>query len=204
MTPPKGTTSLEKMPLADADHAGVELLGDAPGAAQIPAEQIGGEPERRVVGEPDRIGLGVEAHQRRDGAEDLLAHDLHIGVTSPTDGWAVEERAGRIERTAGEDFRALLDGVADERLDLLDRRLVDQRADRGAGFHAWTDGELVDRLDEGRREAVVDAGLHQDAIGADAGLAGIAVFEAMAPATAWLEIGVVEHDKRRVAAELER
>ena len=63
----------------NADHAGVELLGDAPGAAQILAEQIGGKPERRIVGEPDRIVLGVEADERGDGAENLLAHNLHIG-----------------------------------------------------------------------------------------------------------------------------
>src|SRR5262249_11107350 len=47
--------------LVNSDHAGVELLGDAPSPAQILAEQIGGKPERRVVGKPDRIRLGVEA-----------------------------------------------------------------------------------------------------------------------------------------------
>ena len=56
----------------NADHAGVELLGDAPGAAQILAEQIGGKPERRVVGKPNRIVLGIETDERGDGAEDLL------------------------------------------------------------------------------------------------------------------------------------
>ena len=102
------------------------------------------------------------------------------------------------------DFRAVLDGVADQRLDLLDRLRLISGPIVGAGFHAWTDGELVDRLDQGRREAVVDAGLHQDAVGADAGLAGVAVFRGHCAGDSLSEIGVVENDKRRVAAELER
>ena len=74
----------------------------------------------------------------------------------------------------------------------------------GAGLHAGADGELLDRLDEGGGEAVVDAGLHQDAVGADAGLAGIAIFRGHGAGDRLAEIGVVEHEQRRVAAELER
>ena len=96
------------------------------------------------------------------------------------------------------------DGIADERLDLGDRLAVDQRADSGAGLDAGADGELLDRLDQRRREAVVDAGLHQDAVGADASLAGVAIFGGHGAGDGLIEIGVVEDDERRVAAELER
>ena len=129
---------------------------------------------------------------------------LHIGRDVAHDRRAIEQRAGRVERAADEDLGALLDGVADERLDLLDRVAVDQRADIGAGLHAGSDRKLLHRLDESRGEAVVDAGLHQDAIGADASLAGIAVFGGHGAGDRLVEIGVVEHDERRVAAELER
>ncbi len=152
---------------------------------------------------PDGVGLGVEAHERGDGPEDLLAHDLHVGRHVADDGGAVEERAGLVDRATGENLGALLDGVADQRLDLLDRLAVDQRADVRAGLEARSDGELLHGFDEGRRETVVDAGLHENAVGADAGLAGVAVFGGHGAGHRLLEIGVVEDEERRVAAELE-
>ncbi len=100
-------------------------------------------------------------------------------------------------------FAPFLDGVAHERLDLGDRRAVDQRADIGAGRHARSDSELLDRVDESGSKAVVDAGLHQDAVGADAGLAGIAVFGGHGAGDRLVEIGVVEDKQRRIAAKLE-
>ena len=54
------------------------------------------------------------------------------------------------------------------------------------------------------RERVVDAVLHQDAVGADAGLAGIAVLRGDRALDRHLDVGVVEHDERRVAAEFQR
>src|SRR5262245_17403255 len=61
---PEGHDLVGEDALVDADHAGVELLGDPPGAGEILAEQVGGKPERRVVGELDGVLLRVEAHQR--------------------------------------------------------------------------------------------------------------------------------------------
>jgi hypothetical protein len=60
------------------------------------------------------------------------------------------------------------------------------------------------RLGEALCERVIDAVLHQDAVGADAGLAGIAIFRGDRPLDRCLDIGVVEDDERRVAAQLER
>ena len=120
------------------------------------------------------------------------------------DGGAIEQGPGFIERAADEDFRALLDGVADQRLDLGDRFAVDQRADRWCPAPCPADVKLLDRLDQRRGEAVVDAGLHENAVGADAGLAGVAVLRGHGAGDRLVEIGVVEDDQRRVAAELER
>ena len=52
-------------------------------------------------------------------------------------------------------------------------------------------------------EGVVNAFLHQNAVGADAGLAGIAVFRDHGTGHGGIEIGVVEDDEGRVAAEFE-
>ena len=52
-------------------------------------------------------------------------------------------------------------------------------------------------------EVVVDAVLHVDAVGADAGLAHVAELRDHRALDRGIEIGVVEDDERRVAAELE-
>src|SRR5581483_514392 len=59
-------------------------------------------------------------------------------------------------------------------------------------------------LGEPLGKGVVDSVLHQDAVGADAGLPGIAVFRGDRALDRHLDIGVVEDDERGVAAEFER
>src|SRR5262249_52482410 len=63
---------------------------------------------------------------------------------------------------------------------------------------------LRDLCGELRRERVVDAVLDEEAIAAHAGLAGIAVLRRDRAVDGRVEIGVVEYEERRVAAELER
>jgi hypothetical protein len=53
-------------------------------------------------------------------------------------------------------------------------------------------------------KGVVDAGLHQEAVGADAGLAGVAVFGDQSAVDRGIEIGIVENDEGRVAAQFQR
>ena len=68
----------------------------------------------------------------------------------------------------------------------------------GAGFSFSTAvGQLL-------RERVVDAVLHVDAVHAHAGLAGVAVLRRHRALDRRIQIRIVEHDERRVAAELER
>nr|GEY87539.1 hypothetical protein [Tanacetum cinerariifolium] len=54
-----------------------------------------------------------------------------------------------------------------------------------------------------RREAVVDARLHEDAVGAHAGLPGVAKLADHHPGHGLFQVGVVEHHKRGVAAQLQ-
>ena len=62
------------------------------------------------------------------------------------------------------------------RLDLLDRLHVDQWPDHRTRLEPVGDLYRPSGVGEPLGEGVVDAVLHQDAVGADAGLAGIAVF----------------------------
>ena len=100
-------------------------------------------------------------------------------------------------------LRAFLQRVGDMRLDLLDRLLVDERSLRHAGRRPVADLELGDGVRELRDEGVVNAGLRIDAVGADAGLAHVAEFGDDRALDRGVDMGVVEHDERRVAAELE-
>ena len=95
-------------------------------------------------------------------------------------------------------------GVGDELLDLLDRLLVDQRALLRAVLEARTDLQLARRSGQLLDELVIDAGLNEEAVGADAGLAGIAVLRDHGALDRAVDVGVVEDDERRVAAELHR
>ena len=104
---------------------------------------------------------------------------------------------------AGDDLGAALDRIGDVLLDLVDRFHVDQRPLRHAGFGAVADLHRRDFLRELFDELVVDLVLGVDAVGADAGLAHVAVFRDHGAFDRGIDIGIVEHHERRVAAELE-
>src|SRR5690606_16667852 len=61
-----------------AHDAVFERFTDAPDAADVPRVEVRGETELGVVGELDGFLLGLEAEQRRNWAERLLARDLHL------------------------------------------------------------------------------------------------------------------------------
>jgi hypothetical protein len=76
---------------------------------------------------------------------------------------------------AGDDLGALLDGIGDVRLDLLDRLHVDQWPDHRTRLEPIGDLHRIGRLGEALGERVVDAALHQNPGGAHA-LTSVAVF----------------------------
>ena len=54
---------------------------DAQAAAQVAGEDVGHQAVLGVVGGGDRLLLGVEADDRRDGSEDLLGQQAARGGT---------------------------------------------------------------------------------------------------------------------------
>jgi hypothetical protein len=85
---------------------------------------------------------------------------------------------------AGHDLGALLDAIGDMRLDLFDRLHVDQWPNDRAPLEPVGDLHRAGGLGEAVREGVIDAALHQDTVGAYAGLAGIAKFQPIGPLAA--------------------
>ena len=104
---------------------------------------------------------------------------------------------------AGDDLGAVLDRVRDVLLDLVDRFHVDQRPLRHALLGAVADLHRRDLLRQLLDELIVDLVLGVDAVGADAGLAHVAIFRDHRAFDRGIDIGVVEHHERRVAAEFE-
>src|SRR3954470_10198290 len=158
----------------EADHAEFQPLADAPGTGKALGIEVGGEAEWGSIGDHDGLLFRLEAEERRDGAEGFFGGEQHVDRR-----FADHDRAGilavlRHLGARGEDAAAFGSGVGDMLLDLLDRRRIDHRADRDALLGARTDLHGLDALRKLGGESVVDAGLPQDAVGADAGLAAIA------------------------------
>ena len=105
---------------------------------------------------------------------------------------------------AGDTARALPQRIGHQFFDLGQRCRMDQRALRHLGLHAVADLQLRHSAAELFGEQLVDAVLHQQAVGADAGLPGVAELRGDRAGHGRIEIGIIEHDERCVAAEFER
>ena len=102
------------------------------------------------------------------------------------------------------DFRAGIDGGLYQFVDVNHRLLIDQRADGNAVVHTVAHGESGGGPDQFFHESVVHAFLHEQAVGADTGLARIAVLGDHRTLDGGIEIGIVKYDEGRVAPQLHR
>ncbi len=164
--------------------------------------EVGREAVGRVVRNRDRLGIGREPVDPRHRAERLLATHRHVhrdfGEHRGLEELAVDSPS------ADEKLGALGERVGDVPLDLRHGRLVDQRPDLGSLREAVGNLERADRLGERSDERVVDAVLDEKPVRRDTGLAGVPELAQDRAGHRIREIGVVEDDERRVAAELER
>src|SRR5262249_28832003 len=158
----------------EADHAEVELLGDAHAAIHVFGVEVGDQTVFGVVCALDHLALGFEALYRRHRTEDLLAQ--HRGPPGPPSG-----PRGRIEvpgparrLAAGQDFRAFADRVVDQLDHLFLGVGVDQRAHRHAVVEPVADLERRHFGSELLGELVVHPLMHVKAVGRGTGLAHVA------------------------------
>src|SRR5512132_705616 len=114
----------------DVHDAGLDLAHEALARADVAGEDRRRQAEADAVGPRDRIVDRLEAVERRDRAEDLLAREH--GVVAA----ALEDR-GRYEvalahaLAAGQDAAALAPALLDRVEHAAHRLLVDERADLG-------------------------------------------------------------------------
>ena len=84
------------------------------------------------------------------------------------------------------------------------RRCVDERSDGHAVLESVAGAELLDPARKLGDEAVGDRSLDEDPVRADAGLPGVEELHQGGAPGGMFRVGIVEHDERRVPAELER
>src|SRR6266852_5146477 len=187
----------------DADDAVFEGFGDAPDAGDIAAIEIGREAELGVVGESDGFGFGLEAEERSDGTEGFFAGDGHLRSDIGEHSRLEEPAAEGVAMATDEDFCSLGLSVADVAFDFLNGGFVDERALSAAGFETGSGLECSDGGGEFGGEDIVDAVLNKDSVGADAGLAGIAILGGDGAFDGGIQIGIFKNNERGVAAEFE-
>lgn len=88
-------------------------------------------------------------------------------------------------------------------LNLVERRLVDQRALLGVAFETCAHHHLADSFLQFLHKVVINTRLDIDPVGADTGLPGIAVLGGHQPGHRGIEIGVIKDDERGIATELQ-
>ncbi|MNS91257.1 hypothetical protein D3C72_1253380 [compost metagenome] len=103
---------------------------------------------------------------------------------------------------AAQQYRgAVLHRVGDMLADFFHGGRINQRADGDTIIHAITDFQLGHCHLQLFGKGVVNAVLYQEAVGANAGLAGVAIFGRDGTGDGGVQIGIVKHDKRRIAAQ---
>ena len=115
--------SVERVRAVDPGRSGMQPVCNAQGPVDALAEDGGGETVVRVVRLPDDVVLVVELDNDTDGAEDLLAHDLHVGLCLGEDGGLDEEAFGAVALAAEVDLCALLFA----RVDVVHDALYDEQ-----------------------------------------------------------------------------
>ena len=146
----------------------------------------------------------MEAEQRRQRSEGFFACDRHVGLDVGQHGRLEEAVAECVALAAQQQARAFRQRVGDVLLDFHDGLFLDQRSLVDARLDAIAHLEFAYRRHQLLREFLVDAVLHIDTVGADAGLAGVAVFGGNRALDRGIHVRIVEHDEGGVAAQFQR
>jgi len=200
----KWRDNITDKPGIDTHHTHLQRLRNPIAPLHVPAVEVAREAHVRGIGQLNDLPLRAEREQRGHGPEGLLGGDLHVAGHVAQDG-RLEEVGAEVGEAlaAGEDARAAGHRVAHVALHLGHRPPVDQRAVGHARVEAAAHLEGVHARRELRRECVVDPRLHEDAVRAHAGLPRGAELRGDGAGHGRVEVRVVEHDERRVAAQLE-
>jgi hypothetical protein len=166
-----------------------------------------GETERRVIRDRDRVVDAVVRDDDRDGTEDLLARDAHVVRGHRRRAWARHTTAVQVGRAPTADLHggALLGADTDVVLDALAVRARDHGTDHHVAVGGIADRQRGDLLRQRVDDLVVARTGGEDP---RLGRADLALEHRHAarddPRYRLIDVHVVEHDRRGLAAQLER
>src|SRR5260370_37921255 len=191
----------------DHDASGTYLRGYTTRAREVGPKDRGVETIFRIVGDPDRLVLGVISNDGQDGAENLLLGNCHIVLH-------IDKHRGLHEVTGFETFRmtlttdknlhAFFDALADIRLHLFVLFLRHHRSDGGLGISRITDWEGRHGVDDCSLDLVEPALRHEEARPCGARLTAVHEGHDEGRRDRLVENGVIEQDRRRLAAQFQR
>ena len=190
--------------LVDPHGPEVEPGGRAQRTADVLREDGRREAVPDPVGHRDRVLVGREALHRHHRAEDLALDDLRVLLDVGDDRRRDEEALVADRAAAGDDGRLRISRPLEE----AEHALLLVGRDHGPHVDVFTLGRVCDlhRLDDLhglRDDVVVDTFVDEDARGRRAVLTGVPVAPDLHGFGDRGRIRVVEHDHRRLAAELE-
>jgi hypothetical protein len=154
----------------------------------------------------DGVGLGVEDLEGRDRAEHLLLNDVGVDILNLEQGCPVERPGGQraLSRWAAAHHRlGVGQGRLDHAVDPGDVGLGDERAHLGAGIEPVAKAHIFKDAGQARADLAGHPALDQDPRAGHAELPGEGRDGRGDQRNGGVEVGVVEHDHRRLAAELE-
>ena len=190
----------------DPDRPGLERGGHAQRPVHVLGPDAGRQAVDRVVGQPHRFLLGVEADDRQHGAEHFLPGDPHVGAYVDEDGGLDELSARHVAGGAAAQDAARAFGLGDlhvvQDLPVLRRRR--DRADVGVRQHRIALACRAAQLGDALAEFLADRVLHQEARARDAGLAGGGEDAGDGARRGGAQVAILEDDVRGLAAQFER
>ncbi|ENN86115.1 hypothetical protein RHSP_32539 [Rhizobium freirei PRF 81] len=189
----------------DPERAGFELVDDAVGTGEVGSEDAAGKAEFGGIGAGDHLGLVIEIENTHDWPEDFFAGDRHIvGDIGKHGRLNVIAFARDIVRdaAAGQQRRALGLALFDIGEHLFALSPGDHRADLRCLVHRVADEHSVGAGLQALQEFGLDLAVDKDAGAVGADLAGRIEIAEHRAADGAVDIGIVEDDQRRLAAEL--
>ncbi len=198
----EGHLVAEHVVVVDPDGTGLERVGHTKGRVEILGVNGSGKTIGGLVTSLDNLIFGLELADGADRSEDLLLHNLHIWADIGEDGGLNEVALVTVTLTTMLDLGASLLAGLDVAHNAVELKLADLRALEGVLLEWVTDNVLGCSGPECLNELVVDAGLDVDSGASTAALAVVEEDTEVDPRDRVLNVGIVENNVGRLAAEL--
>src|SRR5690606_35726167 len=186
----------------DADDAAFKAFADTPDSTDVPGIEVRSQAKLRIVCHGYTFFFRFEAEEWSHRTEGLLPHDLHVRCDIGQYGWLEEGASQGMGRSADQHLRAFGDRIRNVLLHLFNSGLVNQGPLRDPLFETRPDLQGLDLLRQFFGKGVIDTRLNDDAVRADTGLTHVAVLAQHRSFDGRIQVGIIEHKKRRVSAKL--